>query len=121
MPIETFYKVYFRAFVYFPWGRVSYTFSSFKCASPSRMYCVVSITTTQEPLSACLMVMEWSFCRPFRAIHCFWSDCVLFVIVPFRQCGHGLFVVVVLYHCRLGWYRSEFLSGWLCICCFRVM
>ena len=47
-----------RALVYCPWGRVSYTFSSFRCVSPSCMYCCVSITTTQELVSACLMVME---------------------------------------------------------------
>ena len=31
------------------------------------MYCEVSITTTQNPLSACLTVVEWSFCKDFSA------------------------------------------------------
>ena len=45
-----------RDLVYCPCGSVSYTRLLFRCASPVCMYSVVSMTTTHEPLSACLMV-----------------------------------------------------------------
>ena len=66
------------------------------------MYWVVSITNKQEPLSACLMVIELSFCRDFSLSGFFLSDFLSFVLVPYRQCGSEPFRVAVQCLGKLG-------------------
>ena len=66
------------------------------------MYWVVSITNKQEPLSACLMVIELSFCRDFSLSVFLVENCLSFVLGPYRQCGCEPFRVAVRCLGKLG-------------------